>query len=343
MNEPTIIPLHTIFEDPVLVTDLASVMKRRALEESFTRGERPSGARLSIDDPVRRVKAIFDPWWRTPVKDEIGRRGYLCEDLLEVGVIMAETGIYAHVDEYDEQVTIPWGPAGEGWQSAFDFVLAGGRVVSCKSSTTAPIEKLKPSSANVAQERRMLALAGRAAGTKFDVWMVHPGSLAARGPFTYVLEQEHIDAALAEADGVERAWDHFKRAPKNNRGDRAPWDLPEWNDPDYWERTYGLVSTSGAFRFERLDACGAIEDRNRRFVRLRDERLEAAKAEDAAKELLFPYVREQIELKRQTDPLAKSVTAYSGDSLVTYTLRKDGAIVTTVKPLDRPAAADAAA
>lgn len=342
MTEPTIIQLHTIFEDIDQVADLARVMKRRALEESFTRGERPQGARLSIDDPVRRVKAIFDPWWRTPVKDEIGRRGYLCEDLLEVGVIMADTGIYAHVDEYDEQVTIPWGPDGEGWQSAFDFVLAGGRVVSCKSVfTNTPVEKLKPSAANIAQERRMMALAGKPAGAKFDVWMVHPGALAARGPFTYTLEQEHIDAAVAEADGVTRAWDHFKRAPKNDHGERAPWDLPEWNDPDYWERTYGLVSTSGAFRYERLDACGAIEDRNRRFVRLRDERLEAARAEEAAKELLFPYVREQIELRRQVDPLAKSIVAYSGDSLVTYTLRKDGAIVTTVKPI--PVAEDAAA
>lgn len=322
MNEPQIIPLHTVFEDITLATELARVIKRRALEESFTNGERPDGARLSIDDPVRRVKACFDPFWTLPIKDEIGRRGYLCEDLLEVGVILRDTGIYGHVDSYDTQVAIPWGPGGR-WQSAYDFVLAGGRVVSCKSSTGNSIEKLKPSSANIAQERRMLALDARPAGTRFDVWMVHPGSLAARGPFTYQLEQEHIDAALEEAYRVGMAWSYFDKV-KRTGGD--PREDEAWDDPAAWLEAWGLESTSGAFRYSRLNASDAIMARATSFLRARARASEAKTDVELHRDLIRPHIEEQLALARKADPKAKSVELYVGDELVSFSIDARGAL-----------------
>lgn len=330
--DPSVIPLHWIFHEPDALHALHAIQLQRVRERAFTDNERPVGARLSIDDPVRRVKAIFDPFWRVHIDDGIGERGYLCEDLLEICVISNDTGPYRH-GTYQAQVEIPWGPTGQGWSSAFDFNVSGSasgsRVVSCKSSAKAPVDVLVPSAANVAQERRMLALAGSPAGTPFDVWMVHPGMLAARGPFTHLLEQQHIDDALAEAEAVANAWRFFVQldlTPEQLR------DHPVWNSPAEWRERWGLVSTSGAFHYRSLDASDAIEARVEAFLHARREAADANAAADAAKRAIRRHVDEQLDQARLRGQSAKSVSAYSADAVVTFTVDARGAMRVTERP-----------
>lgn len=224
--------------------------------------------------------------------------------------------------------------------SAFDFVKdpAGqNRVVSCKSKDAKDrdIAAVRPSSANVAQERRMLALDGRAAGDEFEIWMVDPGTLAAAGPYVYELRQEDIDEALLEVGRVDKAWRHFTAMEE-------PVESDEWNDPEAWRRLFGLRSTSGAFRYPTLDADVAIEARVNAFTKTRKALAKAEFEAEQAKKLIRPHVEEQIALARRANPDAKRITAHGADGvIVEFQLTSNGQMRVSEKP--KPAADDAAA
>lgn len=314
-----IIDLHPIFYTDELLTALHSVQQHRLVERSITGAGRPPGMRLSIDDPVRRVKAAFDERWRVKFDPGIAQRGYLAEDLLEV-TLFHDLGSSWYAAPYEAQVAIQWG---EEHESAFDFVIDNDLVVSCKSSTSAPIHKLKPSTANLEQERRMLVAANRPSGSTWHTYMVHPGTLQASGPFEHKLTEQDVDRICTELQATIAAHKHFAQAEN-------PVELDEWNDPVWWQREHGLESTSGAFVYERLDSSAAVEARHRAFVRARAQ-LRAAKAEEeAARQVIRAHVEEQLAF----NPDAKSLTAYSGDRLAVYSVDKRGALRCTEKPLE---------
>ncbi len=316
MSDLTTIELFRIHHDPHLLSLLHSAQSARLLEREFTGGDRPAGMRLSTADPVRRVKAVFEPFWNLRFDEGVGTRGHILEDYLQVALFDDDTlgGRYLH-HVYQSQVAIQWHTHG---RSAFDFVVenvnATDRVVSCKSS----IGGGKPTSSNVAQERRMMALAGYPAGSVFEIWVVDPGTMRAVGPYEYTLEHQHITEARMELAGVSKAFKFWSGM------DADPTQHPYWNDPDAWIGSFGLGSTSGAFRFDTLDASGAIEKRNRAFLRARARASEAKRELDEAKALIRPHIEEQLAAST-----SKSVRAYSGDLEATYTIDKRGALLVT--------------
>lgn len=328
MSDPQIIQLHglTVAQE----TELYRLRLKRIADDAFTGGER-NGLRLSIDDPVRRVKAYFDSFWTIHIDQGIAARGYLMEDLVEVVVMQGST--YGGA-EYTAQVPIMWGPKEAGSVSAFDFTverLLTEKPVSVKSVDTGTrVEILKPSTANIRQETRMLIEAGYAVGSEWDTWVGSLAQMAVRGPFTNTLTQDVVDAYLLEQAGVAKAWALFNDVedPKAH-----PW----WNDSAAWREQFGLESTSGAFRFDSLDANGAVEARNRAYLRARAEASEAEREKKQAQKLIEQHVREQIALKRLEDPNAKSVVAYSGDRIATYTLTSNDQMRVTEREDKAPA------
>jgi hypothetical protein len=328
MNDLTTIHLHAIFRDPKQLAKLHEIQMERCEERAITGGDRPQGMRLSCADPIRRVKSALDPFWAFNLDDGLAERGYMIEDLAEVGLLHGE---YAPLSgkAYEAQHAIQWHEHGV---TALDFLVesveGSDRPVSIKSKDPKGkrIEDCKPSAENASQERRMLALGGYPAGTIFEIWMGDPGTLRLVGPYEYTLEQEHIDDARRELAGVSDAYRHFTAFDQ-------PSIEPEWNDPEWW-RGLGLESTSGAFRFTTLDASGAIEARNRGFLRAREAAAAATRELDAAKDAIRVHVEEQIAAAVAAGEQVKSVAAYSGNELAVYTLDKRGAMRCTVKPFE---------
>lgn len=317
--------LYMILDDREQLTHLHALQLDRVDELAITGGARPTGMRLSTPDPVRRVKAAIDPFWALPFDRGVGARGHALEVFLEVALFHADTGPHAGL-AYDTQTPIQWHEHG---RSAFDFVLAdSGRVVSCKSSVGGGT----PTAENVAQERRMMALAGYPAGSEFEVWVIDPGTFRAVGPYVYTLDDGHILAARRERAGVSAAYAMFTAM-------EDPTSHPAWNDPTYWESVFGLDSNSGAFRYERLDASGAIEARNRRYLAARERAAEAKREADDAKQLIRTHVEEQLAAATKSGLLTKSVTAHSGDMEATYTIDKRGALRVTTRTIDTGAEA----
>lgn len=322
-DDLTTLDLHAILHDAEQLAKLHDLQRARLDERMLTSGDRPAGMRLSTADPVRRVKAALDPFWNLHIDDGIATRGHMLEDFLEVALLHGEYAPLAG-KLYSSQVPIVWHEHGA---SAFDFVVLGvegsDRVVSCKSS----IKSSKPSSANIAQERRMMSLAGYPAGSVFEVWVINPSTMRATGPRVYTLDQEHIDDARLERDRVSKAYAHFAAM-------REPIRCDEWNDAEAWRRMFGLRSTSGAFRYPQLDASAAIEKRVRSFMRAREAASLATAELDAAKALIRPHVEEQIEAARALDPEAKKVSAYGADTIVTFSLTANGAMRVDERPLE---------
>lgn len=322
-TETTTLDLYTILDDRQQLAKLHAIQFANLAENEITGGDRPNGMRLSCADPIRRVKAVFEPFWALSLDDGIAARGHALEAYLEVALFH---GTYAPLagKQYESQVTVQWHEHG---RTAHDFVVSNhmgaDRVISCKSSKHGG----KPSADNVNQERRMMALGGYPAGSVFEVWVLNPGTMRAEGPFEYALEQEHIDAARAELAGVSKAYAHFASLPD-------PTGSPDWNDPVAWRNAFGLESTSGAFRYTSLDASGAIESRNRAYLRAKAKADEAKRELDTAKDLIRTHVVEQIAAARTAGEQCKSVVAYSGDELAVYTLASNGAMRVTVKPLE---------
>jgi hypothetical protein len=319
MSDLQTLDLFRIHENRAQLETLHRLQLDRADERAITGGDRPDGMRLSTADPVRRVKAAFDPFWRIPFDEGMGARGHLLEDYLEVALFHSQ-GIYAG-NEYASQVPIQWHAHG---RSAFDFVMRDAatderRVVSCKSS----IGGGKPTAANVDQERRMMALAGFDAGSEFEVWVIDPGTFRAVGPYEYTMNEDDLLAVGVETSGVARAHRHWSQLNLEEDVTLAP----EWNDPDYWQLAFGLTSTSGAFRYDTLDASGAIEKRNRLYLAARRRAAEAKAEADAAKALIRVHVEEQINAAREAGETIKSVRAYSGDMEATYTIDARGALL----------------
>jgi hypothetical protein len=323
MSETITLDLYAIHSNRDQLAKLHELQRDRLDEQDITGGDRPNGMRLSTADPVRRVKAAFDEFWQIPFDEGVGMRGHLLEDYLEVALFHGE---YAPLGgkAYASQVAIQWHEHG---RSAFDFVAesveGADRVVSCKTS----IRGVKPSAANIAQERRMMALAGYPAESVFEVWVIDPGTFRAVGPHEYVLEQEHIDAARRELDAVTMAFAWFNRATN-------PTSLPEWNDAEHWRDQWGLESTSGAFRLATLDASGAVEARNRAYLRAREAARIAKAEEEAARDLIRTHVQEQLAAAQAEGVDARSVIAYGVDSMAVYAIDKRGAMRCTVKPIE---------
>lgn len=318
MDTLTTIDLYTILDDPTLLAKLHELQRDRLNENALTGGERPPGMRLSEPDAIRRVKSSLDPFWRTPFDEGVGARGHAMEDYLEVALFHSD---YAPLSgkAYDTQSAIPW-HAPSGSSSAFDFVvenhMGGERVISCKSS----IGSAKPSAANVAQERRMMALGGYPPNTVFEIWVISPSTMRAVGPYEYTLDEEHITEARAELQAVSDAWTFFSKLDD-------PTQAPEWNDRAAWSTMFGLRSPSTAFHIDSLDACAAAEKRVRLWERTHDAKKLAEAEHDAAKELLYPVIKEQVALARANgQPDAKKVSCYSLTDVWDFTVTTNGQV-----------------
>lgn len=328
MSDVLTLDLFRIAHDASHMERLHEIQRARLQERALTGGNRPTGMRLSIADPVRRVKSGIDPFWALNIDEGIGERGHVLEDWLEVALFHADYAPLAG-KMYAAQSPIRWH---ETSSSAFDWVAFGVEgadlPVSCKSS----IRGVKPSSANVAQEKRMMVAAGYSAGAPFEIWVIDPSSMRATGPYRYALDQDDVDEARVEAGKVEKAYAHFAAIDE-------PWMSDEWNDPEAWRSMFGLRSTSGAFHYSTLDASPEIEKRVSEFMRTRAARKVAEAEEEAAKKLIRPHVEEQIAMAREIDRDAKRVSAYSGDTIVTFSLTSNGQMRVDEKP--RPAASAA--
>jgi hypothetical protein len=319
---PTTIDLFTIHHHDHLLDQLHTCQRERLAERAAGGDERPAGMRLSIPDPVRRVKAAFDPFWQLQLDEGVGMRGHVLEDYLEVALFH---GLHEPLTgtAYDAQVAIQWHEQG---RSAFDFVAQlddARRVISCKSS----IRSDKPSSANVAQEKRMLALAGYPADSTFQIWVINPSTLRATGPHPYTLTSDDITAAHAELAAVSEAYAYFADLADPTRS-------PVWNDADAWRERFGLESTSGAFRYASLEASDAIDKRNLAYLRARENARLAKAEEEAARELIRTHVTEQLDAAKRDGIDAKSVIAYGVDDMAIYTVDKRGAMRCTIKPIE---------
>lgn len=315
MTDLVTIDLHGIFRTTRQLAKLHEIQRARLAERSITGGARPHGMRLSTADPIRRVKAAFDPFWNVRLDEGMSERGYLAEDLTEVALFHGEYAVLGG-KSYAAQVPVQWSEHG---QTAHDFVvfdhLAGDYVISIKSS----INDTKPSKANLDQERRMLALGGYPAGTTWGTWMVNPSTLRAVGPHEETLTQEDIDAAKAEFSRVTTAYNYF--AAKE-----SPTDDPAWNDSSAWWEMFGLRSTSGAFRFDTLDASAPIEKRARGFVNARRARKAAELAEETAKKLIRPHIEEQLALARETNPKVKHVISRGAGVDIKFSVQANGVL-----------------
>jgi hypothetical protein len=321
MTDITTIDLFRIHENPTQLAVLHRLQRERAEEAVLTGNDRPTGMRLSCADPIRRVKAALDSWWALTLDEGIGMRGHLLEDYLEVALLHGE---YAPLSgkPYATQVPVQWHEQG---RTAFDFVVevnATDRIVSCKSS----IHGGKPSTANYAQEKRMMALAGYHAGSEFEIWVIDPGTMRATGPYVHTLDALDIIEAQTELVGVNNAYVHFAQLD-------SPKDAEGWNDPEFWREAFKLEGS--AFWYETLDASAAIEKRVRRDVRLYQQRKQLeADWKQHDRDDMRPVILEQIQLAQLADPTAKSVKAYSADEIVTYTLDARGAIRRTIQPVE---------
>jgi len=345
VTDIAVIPLHGF--NAAQETALHKIRMARLADNAFTGGER-LGLRLSIDDPVRRVKAYFDRFWRLNFDEGISSRGYWIEDLIEIAVMQDTRGVYGGAP-YVTQVPIEWGPRGAGSVSAFDFVAhhdLRDLPVSVKSKDTGvPIDKMKPSTSNVRQEVRMLIEAGYPPGAEWHTWMGSLGEMAARGPFVHHLGgadaepavQKYVAAYAAEREGVAAAFAHFAEVERRGRDVMSD---PLWNDPSAWFNHFGLRTTSGAFRYTHLTADPQVEARHVANMDARAAAKEADAEKDRTKAAVEKHVREQIALARRDDPKARSIDAYSAaGKVVTYTLTSNDQIRVTEK--DAPASAAA--
>lgn len=328
-TNPEIIPLFgfNLAQEEALF----KIRAARLAEHAFTGGER-LGLRLSIDDPIRRVKAYFEPFWRINFGEEISARGYLIEDLIEVAIMQDPRSAYSG-SNYAAQVNIEWGPRQAGSVSAFDFVAHHQMrdiPISVKSKDTGmPIEKIKPTTANLRQEERMLIEAGYVVGAEWHTYMASLGQLQARGPFVNTLTEEAVSAYLWEQKGVAEAFAHFFEIERRGR---VVVDDPIWNDPTAWYNHFNLRTSSGAFQYTDLTANADFEARHAANMRARAEAKDAEREKDRAKEAIEKHVREQISLARRADPKARSVKAYGVDgSVATYTLTSNDQIRVTEK------------
>jgi len=317
MSDLVTIELWKIHEDPTLLAQLHALQIERANEERFTGGER-SGMRLSTSDPVRRVKEFYDKTWRVPFDKGVGFRGHLIEDYLQVALTDDTLDGRYQACGLEAQVAIPWHAPSKS-RSAFDWVVkpAGKpRIVSCKSSVGSD----KPTKDNERQERRMMSAAGYPAGTPFEIWVVDPGTFRAVGPYCYELEQADIDAWTAELAGVDAAWHYFAQFDD-------PTTTESWNDEAEWLHTFGLESSSGAFRVESLDASAAIEKRVYMYLAAKKRADDAKRELDTAKSLIRKHVDEQL-----TGRDTNKIVAYSAEELVTFAIDKRDAMRVTTRP-----------
>lgn len=321
----TTLDLYEIPYNDALLAKLHELQRSRCAEYAVTGGARPGKLRLSEPDPVRRVKAALDSWWRLTLDDGIGTRGHVLEDYLEVALFHSD---YAPLSgrKYASQVPVQWHNDG---RTAFDFVVdrvAGSeRPVSCKSS----IHDAAPSAANIAQEKSMMALAEYPPESVFEIWMVNVGTFRAVGPYEYTLHAEDIASAIEQLAGVSKAYAYFTPAA----GQRAM-DINGWNDASFWESEFGLKSTSSAFKYDRVDASGAIEKRVR-AERRAAKALAAAKAEhQSLRDDIYKFVDEQIAAHAEAGETITGVTAWGADEKVIYGRKSNGAVNVTVKPFD---------
>lgn len=322
-----IIPLHGFTAEQERA--FHTIRMARLAERAFAGRDR-LGLRLSIDDPVRRVKAYFDRFWLVNIEERIGARGFLFEDLVEIAVMQDKRSPYGGAP-YVAQVPIEWGPRQAGSVSAFDFVAhhqMRDLPVSVKSKDTGvPVSKMKPSTANLRQEARMLVEAGYPAGSEWHTWIGSLGQMEVRGPFVNMLTEEQVNAYGSERAGVAEAFAHF--AEVERRGRDVTTD-PMWNDPSAWYRNFGLRTSSGAFRYTDLTANPEVEARHRANMVARAEAKDAEAEKERAKAAVELHVREQIALAQREDPKARSVKAHSLDgSIVTYTLTSNDQIRVT--------------
>ena len=315
MSDLITLDLYAIHHDRDQLATLHELQQARFSEHTITGGDRPEGMRLSEPCPVRRVKGMFDPFWVRPFNDGVGMRGHILEDYLEVALFH---GTYAPLagKPYESQVSIQWHEHG---RSAFDFVAeanGGHRVISCKSS----VGSSKPTTANAQQEARMLALAGYPDGTTWETWVINPSTFQAVGPHERMLTIEEIESARRELDGVVKAFTFWSHELAHN-----PREHDGWNDPDYWQRLFGLTATSDPFYYPPTDASAAIEKRVR-AERRAAAALKAAKHDaDTASDLIYQFVDEQLAAAAAAGEPVKSITAYAGDKLVSYGRKSNGA------------------
>lgn len=271
--------LGRVFEDDQLLKRFHAAQNRRAKENKLLGKERPDGLRLSTDDPVRRVKQYFDPFYKVPFDQNVARRGFMVEDLVEA--LQGQTR---------PQVELDWGLG----STAFDFIDHDNQVLSVKSAFGNSGWNAKPTAANIRQEVRMLHHADRL-GAEFDTdrfRIIIVGHDLVGAEYQAKIPPESFQAAADEHDGVVAAFKHWESV---KRSGKDPAKSKLWNEPEYWQTKFGLESSSNAWKIDPIDATGVVEKYIRQLFNARDTYKQAASALDEAKAILKPMVLEQLQ------------------------------------------------
>lgn len=212
-------------------------------------GNRPSGARLSIQCPVASCKAQWDPWFCPPIDEGDGERGHAMERLFMAIVLHGSTFLY--------QPVVAW----ELGTTAFDWhvtkslhPLLEGRTIDLKST----IGRMSMRDDwKVVTQRRMVA-DKRQVGDEVDIWIVHPGNMRVAGPKAVVLTQEAHERETAIIDAMCLATAALAKSGNATESDG-------WDDREWWT-TLGLDCTcGGCLSHTKVDADAALERLGRRY------------------------------------------------------------------------------
>lgn len=308
------IDLYPILQDPKSIDRLHELMRKRALDGKLNGKERPDGLRLSQDCPVRRVKQYFDPIeWSVPFDQGVATRGFFVEDLVQVH--LENRAAYKACFKVQPAIKFSYG------ESAFDFMydFSGHRVISVKSAFSK--SNPKPSTANIRQEMRMVAMAQSTTDINMVEWWMVDNTLRA---YIYTLDMmlDKKDSLLGEAalenDRVAKAVEYYqtlkdKGVPVNR--------FIGWDDPEFWQIKFGLEARSNPFIKPAIDATGEIENQVRLISRARKDKKSNEQEFERAKEVLRPLVVERLAKEGKT---AGTVQAYTEP--LNFTITKSGAL-----------------
>lgn len=224
------------------------------------RGQRrPAGLRLSIDCPVRRVKAYFDPWYELPVDLGDADRGHELENRFRA--------LAMHDIEHVAQQTIEWSRGFSAWDFVRFDEFEDGKPIEVKSSI--PYSTLQ--SPWPRQIHRMAEADEQPVGSDVDVYLLHAGNYRVRdiGPVTFTAEDQ--ERVAAERERVTAAFDYLAVLEDAASG-------TEFTTQEWWVEQ-GLVCTcGGCHHVAELDATGVLERWGMRYERAQRQ-ADAAKAE----------------------------------------------------------------
>lgn len=200
--------------------------------------DRPPGARLSTDCPVRMVQAVYDEQARISIDAGDAERGHEMESRIRATLL---AGV-----EHDYQPPVVWASG----VSAFDVrTTADGMLWDFKSTKNA----LRLHSEYVTVTQRRMVAAGMSVGSRVGIIVASPTNYRWAGPFHVVLTGEAHELYTTQLGSVAGAFAMLDAV-------QTPEGLPSWRSARWWREQFGLACTcGGCVDHTRMDASSAIE------------------------------------------------------------------------------------